>query len=93
MYVVVLTTVQVYGPRLNNIQIDKLDKLQYRAARITTMAMKFTSKQKLYEDLGWECIAKRIQLLSLCLFHKIHIHETRPQIRKCMPPVINHHIP
>ena len=79
--------IQVYGPCLNNNQIDKLDKLQYRAARITTMAMKFTSKQKLYEDLGWECIDKRIEFLSLCLFHKIHIHETRPQIRKCMPPV------
>jgi len=52
------------------------------------MAMKFTSKQKLYEDKGWECIDKRIEFFSLCLFHKIHIHETRSQMRKCMPPVI-----
>ena len=41
-------------PSLNSTQIDKLDKLQYRAARITTKAMKFTSKQKIFIDLGWE---------------------------------------
>ena len=79
--------IQVYGPSLNATQIDKLDKLQYRAARITTMAMKYTSKQKIFIDLGWECIEKRIEYLSLSLFHKIHIHETRSQIRQCLPPV------
>ena len=79
--------IQVFGPSLNATQIDKLDKLQYRAARITTMAMKFTSKQKIFIDLGWECIEKRIEFLSLCLFHKIHIYETRSQIRQCLPPV------
>ena len=79
--------IQVFGPSLNATQIDKLDKLQYRAARIATMALKFTSKQKLFIDLGWESIEKRIEYLSLCLFHKIHIHETRTQIRQCLPPV------
>ena len=79
--------IQVFGPSLNLTQIDKLDKLQYRAARIATMAMKFTSKQKLFIELGWESIEKRIEYLSLCLFHKIHIHETRAQIRQCLPPV------
>ena len=79
--------IQVFGPSLNATQIDKLDKLQYRAARIATMALKFTSKQKLFIDLGWESIDKRIEYLSLCLFHKIHIHETRTQIRQCLPPV------
>ena len=79
--------IQVFGPSLNSTQIDKLDKLQYRAARITTKAMKFTSKQKIFIDLGWESIEKRIEFLSLCLFHKIHIYETRPQIRECRPPI------
>ena len=79
--------IQVFGPSLNSTQIDKLDKLQYRAARITTKAMKFTSKQKIFIDLGWERIKKRIEFLSLCLFHKIHIYETRPQIRECRPPI------
>lgn len=77
----------VYGPSLNNTQVNKLDQLQYRAARMATMAMKFTSKEKIFKDLGWESIECRIKYLSLCLFHKIHIHGTRPLIRQCMPPV------
>ena len=59
----------VYGPSLNNTQVNKLDQLQYRAARMATMAMKFTSKEKIFKDLGWESIECRIKYLSLCLFH------------------------
>ena len=77
----------VYGPSLSNSQVNKLDQLQYRAARMATMAMKFTSKEKIFRDLGWESIENRIKYLSICLFHKIHIHATRPLIRKCMPPI------
>ena len=77
----------VYGPSLNNTQVNKLDQLQYRAARMATMAMKFTSKEKIFKDLGWESIECRIRYLSLCLFHKIHIHGTRPLIRQCRPPI------
>ena len=77
----------VYGPSLSNTQVNKLDQLQYRAARMATMAMKFTSKEKIFKDLGWESIENRIKYLSLTLFHKIHIHETRPLIRSCMPPI------
>ena len=82
--------IQVYGPSLNSTQIDKLNRIQYRAAKLTTMAMKFTSKQKIFTELGWESIDKRIEYLSLCLFHKIHIHETRAQIRQCLPPVLQY---
>ena len=32
----------VYGPSLSATQVNKLDQLQYRAARMATMAMKFT---------------------------------------------------
>ena len=77
----------VYGPSLSNTQVNKLDQLQYRAARMATMAMKFTSKEKIFSDLGWESIENRIKYLSLSLFHKIHIHGTRPLIRSCMPPI------
>ena len=79
--------IQVFGNSINSTQIAKLDKLQYRAAKITTMAMKFTNREKLFDDLGWENYKTRIEYLSICLFHKIHIYETRPQIRECMPPI------
>ena len=81
--------IQVFGNSINGTQIAKLDKLQQRAAKMTTMTMKFTSKEKLFLDLGWENYKTRIEYLSLCLFHKIHTYETRPQIRQCMPP-LNH---
>ena len=81
--------IQVFGNSINEKQIAKLDKLQHRAAKVTTMVMKFTSKEKLFLDLGWENYKTRIEYLSLCLFQKIHTYETRPQIRECMPP-LNH---
>ena len=36
-------------------------------------------------DLGWETIQCRADILGLNIFHKIHVKETRPLIRKCMP--------
>ena len=81
--------IQVFGNSINETQIAKLDKLQHRAAKVTTQVMKFTSKEKLFLDLGWENYKTRIEYLSLCLFQKIHTYETRPQIRECMPP-LNH---
>ena len=36
------------------------------------------------DELGWETITERGNLLSLNIFHKIHFHETRPLVRKCM---------
>ena len=35
-------------------------------------------------ELGWESIQKRGEILGLNIFHKIHLQETRPLIRKCM---------
>ena len=75
----------VFGPSLSNKQIETLEKLQYRAARLTTGAMIRTSGDKMYKDLGWETIKTRILFLSLCLFRKIHTNATRPLIRKCLP--------
>ena len=76
--------IQVFGKSINSTQIAKLDKLRHRAAKITTIAMKFTNREKLFADLGWENYKTRIEYLSICLFHKIHIYETRPQIRECL---------
>ena len=47
--------------------------------------MKFTSKVRLYAELGWETVAKRIEFLSISHFHKIHIKQTKSLIRECMP--------
>ena len=45
-------------------------------------------------ELGWENILQRGNNLSLNFFHKIHLQETRPLIRSCMPkPDINKKYP
>ena len=80
----------VFGPSLSNKQIATLEKLLYRAARLTTGGMIRTSDDKMYKDLGSETIKTRILILSLCLFRKIHSNATRPLIKSCLPPIDLH---
>ena len=75
----------VYFKTLNQTQIARLENVQYRAAKLVTGALHFTSKEKLNLELGWETIQSRADMLGLNFFHKIHLQETRPLIQKCMP--------
>ena len=75
----------VYCKTLKQTELLRLEKLQYRAAKTVTGAFQFTSREKLNIELGWETIEKRSDILGLNMFQKIHLHETRPLIRKCMP--------
>ena len=74
----------VYFKTIKQTQISRLENVQYRAAKIVTGAFHFTSKEKLNNELGWETIQKRADILGLNIFHKIHLQETRPLIRDCM---------
>ena len=74
----------IYGNNLKQTELSRLEQLQYRAAKVVTGALHFTSRDKLNTELGWETIKKRIEYLGLSIFHKIHIHETRPLIRQCL---------
>ena len=58
--------------------VNRLEQLQYRAAKLVVGALKYTSREKLNKELGWETIQKRIEYLGLSIFHKIHVGETRP---------------
>ena len=81
------------GPsaRLCTKQKLRLDKIQYTAAKIVSGALHLTSKERLYEELGWETIQSRTEFLGLSLFHKIVQNQTRPLIRDCLPPrSVNH---
>ena len=79
----------VYYHSLTQCQKKRLSQIQYRAAKLVTGALHFTSQIKLEEDLSWESISDRADFLSLCFFHKISTHETRPLIRSCMPQLHN----
>ena len=75
----------VYLKTLKQTEIARLENVQYRAAKIVTGAYHYTSRNKLNIELGWETIEKRSDILSLNMFQKIHLNETRPLIKNCMP--------
>ena len=74
----------VYCKTLKQTEISRLEIIQYRAAKIVTGTFHFTSKEILNTELGWETIQQRADILGINIFHKIHLHETRPLIRNCM---------
>ena len=74
----------IYANNLKLTEIARLEQLQYRAAKLVTGALHFTSRDKLNIELGWETIKKRIEFLGLSLFQKIHLKETRPLIENCL---------
>ena len=73
----------VYANNLRLTELARLDRIQYRAAKLVTGALHFTSRVKLNIELGWENFHTRIKFLCLSLFHKIHLFETRPLVRNC----------
>jgi hypothetical protein len=75
----------VYFGTLKQTEIKRLNQIQYRAAKIVSGALHFSSAVKLNNELGWESLHVRYECLGLSLFHKIHLNLTRPLISKCMP--------
>ena len=74
----------VWGTTLKQSDLDRLEKIQYRAAKLVTGALHLTSREKLNNELGWETIKVRVDYLGLCLFQKINLEETRPLVKSCM---------
>ena len=70
---------------LTQSDIAKLDRIQYRSAKVVTGALHFTSRINLDQDLGWESLAERYELLGLSLFHKIAHNNVRPLLRSLLP--------
>ena len=75
----------VYYHSLTQTDKNKIDKIQYSAAKLVSTTMHLTSKVKLEKELGWSSIKDRADFLGLTLFHKIHCNQLRPLIKSCMP--------
>ena len=75
----------VYFNSLKVAEISRLRQVQYRAAKLCTGALHLTSQASLEQDLAWESLADRALFLGLSLFHKIHLNQIRPLIKKIMP--------
>ena len=65
--------------------LGKLESIQYNAALAITGAIKGTSKERLYEELGLESLEKRRWYRRMCLFWKI-VNKSAPlYLRELLP--------
>ena len=61
----------IYDKPLNESFKRKIEMVQYNAALIITGAIKGTSRDKIYQELGLESLADRRWTRKLIFFHKI----------------------
>ena len=77
-----------------NYMMEKLESVQYSAALTVTGAWKGTSREKLYNELGWETLDLRRRSRRLVLFYKFINNLTPDYTREPVPPlhVTNHNL-
>ena len=68
---------------------QKIEKIQYNAALATTGAIKETSHNKLYSELGFESLKFRCWFRKLCTFFKIKM-TGKPEYLLDIIPKTNH---
>ena len=80
----------IYDQPFNASFSNKIESVQYNAALTITGAIKGSSRDKLYQELGLEYFQQRRWMRLLCLLFKFlstgqpsSIHNLRPQMRNC----------
>ena len=81
----------VFSTIILNSLIYRLNQIQYRAGKLVTGALHYTSCSKIFLELGWEELSSRAKFLGLTVFHKIHLGITRPLVKTCMPSLRFNH--
>ena len=61
----------LYDQAFNNSFKEKLESFQYNACLALTGAIRGTSKEKIYQELGFESLRDRRWCRKLCLFYKV----------------------
>ena len=75
----------IYDQPSNNSFSDKIESVQYNAALAITGAIRGTSKDKLYKELGLEYLSSRRWFKRLCLFHKIYHNKSPGYLYSLIP--------
>ena len=65
---------------------DRLESIQYNAAKICTGALKHTSHVNLLRELGWSTLADRRKYFKLVLFYKMYHKLTPSYLSNLVPP-------
>ena len=79
----------IYDQPSNNYFSDKIESIQYNAALAITGAIRGTSREKLYKELGFEYLSSRRWFKRLCLFHKVY-HNKSPEYLYSIIPQPHH---
>ena len=66
-----LNKTSIFTSTSANPQMEKIEIVQYQAAKIVTGAWQGTSRAKLYDDLGWEALQNRRTARKLCILFEI----------------------
>ena len=61
----------LFDQTYNNSFHEKLESIQYNACLALTGAIRGSSKEKIYQELGFESIRVRLWYRKLCLFYKV----------------------
>ena len=81
----------IYDPPNNNRLSEKIESIQYNAALAITGAIRGTSREKLYQELGLESLKDRRWLRRLCYLHKVLSTNLPAYLYELIPPIINSH--
>ena len=75
----------IYVKAYNNSFHQNLEKIQYNSALAITGAIRGTSKEKLYQELGLESLEKRRWYRKLCYFYKIFNKQSPTYLLNIIP--------
>ena len=81
----------IYDQAYNASFHQKLDSIQYNAALAITGAIRGTSKEKLYDELGLETLEKRRWYRKLCCFFKIFRYKCLKYLFNIIPTSVSTH--
>ena len=85
-----------YGDKLfdqsnNSRSSDKIESVQYNASLAITGAIRGTSKEKLYQELGLESLKDRSWLRRMSYLYKIFSTKLPPYLYELIPPLQRSH--
>ena len=80
----------IYDQPTNKSFCDKLESLQYNAALSITGAIRGTSKEKLYKELGFEYLSSRRWFKRLSMFYKNLKNQSPSYLYELIPQ--SHHL-
>ena len=84
----ILEYADVVWDNQNQALINKLENVQYEAARIVTGGTRLTSLNKLTEETRWETLADRRKNHKLILFHKMLNNKTPEYLSNLVPNIV-----